>query len=95
MTILMPYSILCIGACNIDGFYCPVGSTSPFMHHCGGDAVYCPGELSAAPIAVQRGFYTADYSSVFPSVVDEDAARTGTAAVPHIDFMYSYSNFSL
>ena len=49
----------CSGPC-VAGFYCPTGSTSPFMHHCGSDSLYCP-PRAVAPIQVDPGFYTADY----------------------------------
>lgn len=53
-------SALCSGYCN-QGYYCDVASTSPYMHLCRGDNVFCPAQ-SGAPITVPIGFYTYDYT---------------------------------
>lgn len=50
----------CSGPCEVPGFYCPAGSTSPRMRVCGGDGRYCP-PRSPAPVIVSAGCYTADY----------------------------------
>lgn len=57
-------SAACSGRCFVPGYYCPEGSTAPWMRLCGGDQRVCPAG-SAAPLAVSAGFYTADYSSYF------------------------------
>ena len=49
----------CSGPCA-PGFYCPPGSTSPYMRRCGGDYFFCP-KGSAAPQVVYTWYYTADY----------------------------------
>lgn len=54
-------SPLCSGRCLIPGYFCPVASVSPVMRFCGDDAHYCPAGTTA-PVAVDSGFYTADYS---------------------------------
>lgn len=46
----------CTGECT-EGWYCPVGSVSPYEHACGDSSVYCP-HASAAPIRVSPGYYT-------------------------------------
>ena len=61
------YSSSCSGPCMVRGFYCPVASTSPMQYVCGGDDVYCDGDRTVAPVHVLPGFYTTDYSSLFPS----------------------------
>lgn len=50
----------CSGECSVPGFYCPVGSLSPYQRVCGGDDRYCEAG-TFAPVLVQRGFYTGDY----------------------------------
>ena len=52
-------TVLCSGLCN-PGFFCPPGSSSPFMRRCGGDNYFCP-KGSAEPLPVYPGYYTADY----------------------------------
>ena len=61
----------CSGPCTIRGFYCPVASTSPVMHACGSDDVYCDGDRTVAPVKVLEGFYTVDYMSLYPHVQEE------------------------
>jgi len=42
------------------------------MKACGHDNVYCPGgERVAAPLRVHSGYYTADYSSMYPNTMQE------------------------
>jgi hypothetical protein len=42
------------------------------MKACGHDNVYCPGgERVAAPLRVHTGYYTADYSSMYPNTMQE------------------------
>jgi hypothetical protein len=43
----------CSGTCR-EGFYCPVGSTSPTQHPCGHAGVFCP-PGSGSPIAASAG----------------------------------------
>ena len=50
----------CSGKCYLNGYYCPVASTSPAMRYCGSDDVFCPAGV-VAPIQVKPGFYTTDY----------------------------------
>jgi len=47
------------------------------MHACGGDDRYCDGEASAAPVTVLPGFYTVDYSSIYPYTAAEVASSSG------------------
>ena len=54
-------SSVCSGPCNVPGYYCPAGSTSPTMRVCGGDNMMCP-PMSTAPIKVLSGYYTTDYT---------------------------------
>lgn len=54
-------SSVCSGPC-MKGYYCPAGSTSPFMRVCGADDLICP-TASIAPVAVASGFYTTDFWS--------------------------------
>lgn len=54
----------CSGPCAVPGYYCPAGSTSPWMRICGGDDFFCP-PGTVAPIRVHSGFYTADYEDYY------------------------------
>lgn len=47
---------LCAGSCAA-GYYCPLGSTSPFQNLCGGPDRFCP-VGSSLPQPVSEGFYT-------------------------------------
>ncbi|CAM9516191.1 unnamed protein product, partial [Phaeothamnion confervicola] len=49
----------CSGRCA-GGFYCPPGSTSLRQEACGSPELYCPAG-SAAPVAVDTGWYTSSY----------------------------------
>lgn len=46
----------CSGICH-EGYYCPLGSTSPFMKACGAANLICP-TGSPYPILVPEGYYT-------------------------------------
>ena len=71
------FSLTCSGPCRVPGFYCPAGSTVPTMLACGGDDRYCPGgAISAAPVPVVPGFYTADYMSVYPMLQNVQSVRS-------------------
>ena len=47
---------LCAGLCAA-GYYCPLGSTSPYQYLCGGPDRFCP-VGSGLPRPVSDGFYT-------------------------------------
>ena len=47
---------LCAGSCAA-GYYCPLGSTSPYQNLCGGPDRFCP-VGSSLPQPVSDGFYT-------------------------------------
>lgn len=50
---------LCSGYCNINGYYCPPGSISPYMKACGNSNVICP-KTTIVPLLVRPGYYTSD-----------------------------------
>ena len=52
-------SPLCSGLCDVDGYYCPPGSTSPRQKACGGPNVICP-KSTVVPLLVRPGYYTSD-----------------------------------
>lgn len=51
----------CSGDCDVDGFYCPPGSISPFQKACGSPNVICPAGV-VVPMQVRPGYYTSDPS---------------------------------
>lgn len=57
----------CAGLC-MAGYYCPLGSTSPYQNPCGGFDRYCP-TGSSLPLLVTDGYYTNedDYTGKFRS----------------------------
>ena len=52
------------------------------MRACGGDNFYCDGDKSTAPTKVLPGFYTTDYSSLYPAVSFEELI---TSSIDHAD----------
>lgn len=50
---------LCSGYCDINGYYCPAGSVSPYMKACGNSNVICP-KSTITPLLVRPGYYTSD-----------------------------------
>jgi hypothetical protein len=50
-------SPICSGECE-SGFFCPLGSVSPFQHRCYNESYYCPKGVGI-PISITTGHYSA------------------------------------